>query len=100
MNLAESLAPFPNLIELLYSLPARRLDRRPCNYGRLGAHRHNSSVDPALPLSFVLWFASTLPFLGSLLVPPGPYPQADPNSRASDTVAHKELKRRHLNGAL
>jgi hypothetical protein len=50
------------------------------------------------PLSYGFLFA--LPFLGSLLVPPGPYPQADPNSRASDTVAHKELKQRHLNGAL
>jgi hypothetical protein len=38
------------------------------------------------PLSYCLH----LIFLGLLMVLPGHYPQADPNSKASDTVAHKE----------
>ena len=43
--------------------------------------------------NLVLLFAFALPFLGSLQVPPGPYPQDDPNSKASNTVTRKETRK-------
>jgi hypothetical protein len=44
-------------------------------------------------LILVLLFSFSLPFIGSLLGPPGPYPQADPNSKMSDMVTRKETRK-------
>jgi hypothetical protein len=48
---------------------------------------------------FFLSFVLVLPFLGSLLVLPGPHPRVYPNSKASD-ISHRETQWCHLNGTL
>jgi hypothetical protein len=84
-KLGDILAHFPNLIELLCGFTRKKNLSQPHDCGQCDVHQHKYFFDLVLLESIYV-----LPFLGTLSVPPRPYPLVYPNSEVSDMVIHKE----------